>query len=207
MGNKISRRQLLRTGAFLAGGLPLAGSLLGKAQAGPILRPGTTGWTEQYRPGAKGWVEQEIALNAPPELKARLFANENPFGPSDKAKKAITDAMGKSYQYPFMYFEDLYEMIADHEGIKPENILFGAGSSPLLMAAAMYFSKPGGNIISGDPSYEDLPTKATRFNEKWIKVPLTADYKLDLDAMEKAIDGNTGLVYICNPNNPTATVV
>lgn len=219
MSNKISRRQLLRTGALIAGGLPLAGSLLSKIQASPIfpagngttggniLHPGSTGWTEQLRPGSKGWVEQEIALNAPKDLKARLFANENPFGPSDKAKKAITDAMTKSYQYPFMYFSDLYQMIADREGIKPENILFGAGSSPLLMAAAMYFSKPGGNIVSGDPSYEDLPTKATRFNEKWVKVPLTADYKLDLDAMEKAVDGNTGLVYICNPNNPTATVV
>jgi len=204
--SKITRRQLLRTGALLAGGLPLAGSLLGKAQASPIY-PGSTGTLEQCRPGSKGWVEQEIALKAPADLKARLFANENPFGPSDKAKRALTDAMAKSYQYPFMYFKDLYQMIADREGIKPENILFGAGSTPLLMAAAMYFSKPGGNIVSGDPSYEDLPTTATHFNAKWVKVPVTADYKLDLDAMEKAVDGNTGLVYICNPNNPTATVV
>jgi histidinol-phosphate aminotransferase len=208
MGNKISRRQLLRTGALLAGGLPIASSLLGKAQASPIYPAGNgiTG-TNILEPGSRGWVEQEIAMRAPAELKARLFANENPFGPSDKAKKAISEAMLKSYQYPFMYFKDLYQMIADHEGVKPENILFGAGSSPLLMAAAMYFSKPGGNIVTGDPSYEDLPTKASRFNEKWVKVPLTADYKLDLDAMEKAVDGNTGLVYVCNPNNPTATVV
>ena len=203
MGNKISRRQLLRTGALLAGGLPIASGLLGKAQASPIHHSGEG----VIVPGSKGWAEREIALNAPGELKARLFANENPFGPSDKAKKAIMDAMPKSYQYPFMFLQNIYQQIADHEGIKPENILMGAGSSPLLMASAIYFSKPGGNIVTGDPSYEDLPSKAVPFNEKWIKVPLTKEYTLDLDAMEKAVDGNTGLVYICNPNNPTGTVV
>ena len=203
MGTKISRRQLLRQGAFLAGGLPIAGGLLGKAQANPLYIPGHS----VVMPGSRAWGEREIALGAPGELKARLFANENPFGPSEKAKKAITDAMPKSYQYPFMYLQTLYQKIAAHEGVKEENILMSAGSSPLLMAAALVYSKPGGNIISGDPSYEDLPSRAVRYNEKWIKVPLTTAYKLDLDAMEKAIDGNTGLVYICNPNNPTATVL
>jgi len=210
MGNKISRRQLLRTGALLAGGLPIASGLLGKAQASPIYHSeggGIVPATGMAVPGSKDWTEREIALNAPAELKARLFANENPFGPSDKAKKAIMDAMPKSYQYPFMYLQDIYKQIADHEGISPEQILMGAGSSPLLMASAIYFSKPGGNIITGDPSYEDLPSKAARFSEKWIKVPLTKEFTLDLDAMEKAIDGDTGLVYICNPNNPTGTVV
>ena len=203
MSNKIHRRQLLKAGALLAGGLPIVSGLLGKAQASPIYSSGNG----MIVPGPMARTERDIALNAPAELKARLFANENPFGPSDKAKKAIIEAMPKSYQYPFMYLRDIYQKIADHEGIKPDNILMGAGSSPLLMAAAICFSKPGGNIITGDPSYEDLPSKAARFNEKWIKVPLTQDYKLDLDAMEKAIDGNTGLVYICNPNNPTATVL
>ena len=76
-----------------------------------------------------------------------------------------------------------------------------------LLAAAMYYSKDGGNVVTGDPSYDDLPDKAEDFKAKLIKVPLTADYKLDLDAMEKAINTDTKLVYICNPNNPTATVV
>lgn len=164
------------------------------------------GGSETFQ-GAGLLTDREIALRSPRELKARLFANENPFGPSDKAKKAILEALPTSYQYPFMFLDDIYKKIADHEGIQPENILMAAGSSPLLMATALCFSKPGGNIITGDPSYEDLPSKAVRFHEKWVKVPLTADYKLDLDAMEKAIDENTGLVYICNPNNPTATVL
>ena len=203
MSNSISRRNLLKAGALLAGGLPFAASLLDQAQASPV----NTNRVNHLIPQGSLLTEKDIALNAPAELKARLFANENPFGPSDKAKKAILEALPKSYQYPFMFLKDLSGKIADHEGIKEENILMASGSSPLLMAAAICFSKPGGNIITGDPSYEDLPSKAARFSEKWIKVPLTADYKLDLEAMEKSIDGNTGLVYVCNPNNPTATVV
>src|SRR4051812_15514564 len=125
MGNKISRRQLLRTGALIAGGLPMASGLFAKAQASPIYPSGEG----VIVPGSRGWAEREIALNAPADLKARLFANENPFGPSDKAKKAIMDAMPKSYQYPFMFLQNIYQQIAEHEGIRPENILMGAGSS------------------------------------------------------------------------------
>jgi histidinol-phosphate aminotransferase len=200
MSNTISRRQLIRKGALLAGALPFAGSIFNKVSAKPIANPPLINYAE-------AWTEKDIALNAPIVLKARLFANENPFGPSDKAKKAIMDALPTSYQYPFMYMKDLSQKIADHEGISPENIMLASGSSPLLMASALAFSKPNGNIITGDPSYEDLPTKATKMGEKWIKIPLTSEYKLDLDAMEKAVDENTGLVYVCNPNNPTGTVL
>ncbi|HEY4109322.1 histidinol-phosphate transaminase [Puia sp.] len=203
MGNSISRRTLLKRGALLAGGLPFAASLLDKVQASPaIIKPG-----DVSIPYTEAWTEKQIALASPVPLKARLFANENPFGPSDKAKKALMEALPTAYQYPFRSMSDLTDKIVQFEGIKQDNLMMAAGSSPLLMAAALCTSKPGGNVITGDPSYEDLPTRATRMGEKWVKVPLTAEYKLDLVAMEKAIDPNTGLVYICNPNNPTATVV
>jgi len=100
------------------------------------------------------------------------------------------------------------QTIATNEGLTPDNLIMGAGSSEILLAAAILFTqKTGGNIITGDPTYEDLPSKAKDFGAQWIKVPLTSEYKLDLDAMEKAINSNTSLVYICNPNNPTATVL
>lgn len=152
-------------------------------------------------------ADQAFALNAPPELKARLFANENPFGPGDKAKKAVADALSGSYMYPFMTVRELQKKICDTEGVRETQMMMAAGSSPVLLAAAMYFARNGGNVISGDPSYDDLPDKAKQFNATLVKVPLTPDYKLDLDAMEKKIDGNTSLIYICNPNNPTATVL
>lgn len=194
MTASLNRRTWIKRSAMLAGGTALLPSLWNELSASPV-----HAGKSRFIPDA------EWARWAPPGLKARLFANENPFGPSEKAKKAIVDAMDISYQYAFRLEEELRKKIADQEGLKEEGMQLGAGSSCLLYAAAVYYSKGGGNIISGDPSYDDLPDTAEEFGAKWVKVPLTADYKLDLDAMEKAVDGSTRLVYICNPNNPTGT--
>jgi histidinol-phosphate aminotransferase len=153
-------------------------------------------------------TDEAVNLASPPQLRAKLNSNENPFGPSEKAKKAVMEALDNSYQYGHAYIRELVGKIAAYEGVQPENIMMGAGSSPLLLAAAMHYAQTGkGHIISGDPTYASLPRDAENFNATWVKVPLTADYKLDLDAMEKKIDSNTSLMYICNPNNPTGTVV
>ena len=199
MANSINRRNWIKSSALLAGGLALASGTINKLAAMPLVK--------KMGFAAKPVTDQTVIMEAPPALKARLFANENPFGPSDAAKKAIQDSLGTSYQYAFMQMSALTGKIAAYEGIQQSNIMMDAGSSALLLAAAMHYSKGGKNIITGDPSYDDLPTHAKLHGGQWIKVPLTKDYKLDLDAMEAKIDDNTGLVYICNPNNPTATVV
>src|ERR1700734_3365320 len=141
MGNSISRRSLIKRGALLAGGLPFAASLLDKVQASPLIHH--SGYTPSF---PEVWRENEMIVDAPVVLKARLNANENPFGPSDKAKKAIEEALPLAYQYPFRSMGDLTQKIADFEKVKQENILMASGSSPLLMAAALYYGKPGGNI-------------------------------------------------------------
>lgn len=199
MSNTMNRRKLFKTGLLMAGGLSVAPTLLNKLVAAPV---NTCSAPYEFL------TDKDAFFKTPVEIKARLFANENPFGPSAKAKQAIGEALAQSYQYPFMFARELSQKIADFEGMKQENLLMAAGSSPLLLAAALAFSqKPGSNIVTGDPTYEDLPHKATLLKTQWKKIPLTADFKLDLDAMEKAVDGNTSMVYICNPNNPTATVL
>src|SRR6202012_1567626 len=65
----------------------------------------------------------------------------------------------------------------------------------------------GKNVISGDLSYDDLPSAARKYGATWVQVPLTTDFKLDLDAIEAKVDANTTLIYLCNPNNPTATLL
>ncbi|MEO3403454.1 histidinol-phosphate transaminase [Mucilaginibacter sp. CAU 1740] len=198
MSSTINRRNWLKSSAFMAGGLAFFSGTIGKLAAMPA---------RVFKPSSRAITDKEAITTAGFEMKARLLANENPFGPSAAAKKAIQDAIDKSYQYPFMTMGTLYNKIAQYEGINYNNILMESGSSPLLLAAAIHYSKGGKSIITGDPSYDDLPSHAEHLDGKWIKVPLTADYKLDLDAMEAKIDSNTGLVYICNPNNPTATVL
>jgi len=197
MANSINRRNWIRSSALMAGGLAFLSSTVNKLAAMPVVR----------NMGFNSATDETAIMDAAPVMKARLLANENPFGPSPAAKKAIIDSLDTSYQYAFSSISQLSDKIATYEGIKKANVLLASGSSPLLLAAAMHYSKGGKNIITADPSYDDLPTQATRFEGKWVKVPLTADFKLDLDAMEAKVDENTGLVYICNPNNPTATIV
>ncbi|HEY8916994.1 MAG TPA: histidinol-phosphate transaminase [Chitinophaga sp.] len=195
----MNRRHWLKTSALFTGSLPfLTGTLNGVAAvAAPAVKHASPGQL----------TDAEFARRIPVEIKARLFANENPFGPSDKAKQAIIDSLASSYQYPFMHLTELEDKITSYEGVGKDMILLSAGSSPLLMATALYCCKDGGNVVTGDPTYDDLPKSAEKIGAQWVKVPLTAEYKLDLDAMEKAVNANTKLVYVCNPNNPTATAV
>lgn len=199
MSTPLKRRDLLKRGALLTGGLALInGSFLNKVYA--------KSYTEKPVEGPAFYSsDMEAIETTPPAIKARLLANENPFGPSSNAKKAIAEAIELSYQYPRESRAALEEKIMTYEGLKPGQLLMAAGSSPLLLAGALYYGK--GTIVSATPTYEDLLRHAEQLGTKVVRVPLTADYKYDLDAMEKAIDSTTSLVYICNPNNPTATVV
>ncbi len=199
MANSFNRRNWIKTSALMAGSVTFLSGAIEKLSAMPV--------KVKANLFANHVTDEEVILSAPTVIKARLSANENPFGPSPAAKKAISDAVDMSYQYPFMKSAELTGKIAAYEGITANNIMLESGSSPLLQAAALHFGKNGAEIITGDPSYADLPARAAAMGSKIVKVPLTSDYKLDLDAMEAQIGPNTGLMYICNPNNPTATVV
>jgi histidinol-phosphate aminotransferase len=199
MSNVLDRRNWIRSSALMAGGLVFLTANASKLAAAPLI--------SKLNRGEEVLTEDMFLSGAPIDLKARLNANENPFGPSPAAKKAIMEAVDGSFRYAMKSSADLAAKIIKYEGVTQGNIMMAAGSTPLLMAAAMHYSEGGKSIITGDPSYDDLPSRAIKFGAKWVKVPLTADHKLDLDAMEAKVDSDTGLVYICNPNNPTATVV
>lgn len=198
MSTTMNRRNWIKASATLTGAFAIAPGIASSFSPSPI-RAIQMSATSKYTEAA---IAREF-----PTLKARLFANENPFGPSPKAKQAMIEAMANSYQYPFLMFSQLTEKITAYEGIKEDQLAVSPGSTTLLHAAAIHFSKQGGTIISGDPSYDDLPSAAEKLSGKWAKIPLMKDYTLDLDAMEKAITPKTSLVYICNPNNPTGTVL
>ncbi len=201
MSNSLNRRNWIKSSAMMAGGLAFLSTAANKLAAAPVIRKLNSSSGDEFL------SEAQIAAQTPVGLKARLNANENPFGPSPAAKKAIQDTIDESFRYPFANTFVLLGKIAAHEGVSQGNILMDAGSTPILEAAGMFYGKNGAEIITGETSYDDLPSHAQRLGSKWVKVPMTADYKLDLDAMEAKVGPNTGLVYICNPNNPTATVV
>lgn len=191
----MNRRSWLKKSSLLAGAAAFTPAMFNNVAAAPI----------QRLPFRKMPSELQFDPEIPLVLKARLFANENPFGPSTKAKQAITESLNNCCRYSIREINAFTEKIAAHEGLNKDSVMLSAGSSGILMGAAAYYSIGGGSVVTALPSYEDLPEHVETFGGKCIRVPVTADYKLDLDAMEKAIDASTKLVYICNPNNPTAT--
>ncbi len=158
----MDRRSWLKTGALFTGSLALLPGLgVMAAKAAPFNVPAGPLSLSALR------ADAGIAHAAPPELKARLFFNENPFGPSEKARQAIQDAIAKSYQYPFMEIRTLQGKIAAYEGIAPEQVLLSAGSSPLLLAAAIqYCGQPAASVISGATTYDALPGYAEKLGAK-----------------------------------------
>ena len=140
------------------------------------------------------------------ELLAKLNANENPYGPSPKAIEAFKNAAPMGNRYAWKELFDLMEKIAVEEKVTAKNIMMGPGSSDLLEKTAMVLFADGGNIVSADPSYMSLIKVAEATGATWKPVPLKEDWSHDLAAMEAAIDADTKLVYICNPNNPTGSM-
>ncbi|MBT1708029.1 histidinol-phosphate aminotransferase family protein [Fulvivirgaceae bacterium PWU5] len=196
----ISRRAWLKRSTVTAGavltGMTLSESLLAKPAFGMAPFKGNYHLLEQYH-------------IAPPDmenLKARLLANENPWGPSKKAVAAIGLAAAKGNRYVYSSCLKMIEILAEKEGVAKENILLAPGSTDVLEKVAFALCRNGGNVISADPSYMSLVNTATSIGATWKNIPLRADYAHDLTSMAGAVDAQTKLVYICNPNNPTGTL-
>lgn len=195
----LNRRSWLKQSAFAASGVMTGISLVSEASAKPAF-----GMKPAY---ASGLVENyHIALQDRENMKARLLANENPWGPSKKAITAIAESASKGNRYVYGSTKKMVQMLAEKEGVGQENILMAAGSTDILEKTAFALCLKGGNVVSADPSYLSLVKTATSIGATWKNIPLTPDYAHDLDAMDKAIDGDTKLVYICNPNNPTGSL-
>lgn len=156
--------------------------------------------------------EVPAGFNVPNVLKARLSANENPYGPSPKALKTITEAAPDGYLYAMEYAKKFRKQVADEEGVPEEYVLLGAGSGELLTAAALwaaYRPNAGRTIVAPDPTFDALPRTAVKHGLTMDKVPLVAadGYDINLNKLAERVNAQTGMVYLCNPNNPTAIIV
>lgn len=136
----------------------------------------------------------------------RLRSNENPYGPSELARKAMSDRIHDSNRYNWELYDELIGRIAEKHALTDQHIVLGAGSSEILNLAALYCSKRTGNLIIAATTFDYWTITAENAGLSKIAIPLTADKKHDLAAMLNAIDADTRLVYICNPNNPTGTI-
>lgn len=203
MNQKIDRRNLLKSGLMALGGIAVAPHLTaGAFENTPLsLDP-------ENRIYRSPMVREHFLPNdfKAPKIVAKLSANENPYGPPMSAQKAVAESVKNGNRYAWKEMYDLVDKIAKKEGVTADYIMMGPGSSDLLEKVALVTFMKGGNIVSADPCYMSLVSVAKSVGATWKPVPCTADWSHDLKAMEAAIDKDTKLVYICNPNNPTGAI-
>jgi histidinol-phosphate aminotransferase len=135
----------------------------------------------------------------------RIDSNENPNGPGQRALATIRASLGQSNRYPVQSEDDLVDAICKVHGVQPENVILGCGSGELLRAAVRAFTRPDRALVSPAPTFEAPATFAKFINVPVVAPPVDARLQLDLNAMADGAKG-AGLVYFCNPNNPTSTV-
>jgi histidinol-phosphate aminotransferase len=159
---------------------------------------------------AQGGTAQFRGSDAEYDSFAKLASNENNWGPPEQVMKAMNGAWkyANRYGYPD---GNIVQAIADHHGVKPENVLLTPGSGEVLEIVGEAFLM--GNtkkVVGADPTYATVFQHATNIKAEGIKVPLLKDYRQDIPTMISEANKNAasvGLFYLCNPNNPTGAVV
>ncbi|MBO0719661.1 MAG: pyridoxal phosphate-dependent aminotransferase, partial [Blastocatellia bacterium] len=142
----------------------------------------------------------------PPDA-VKINANENPLGPCSEAAEAIAKVIAKGGRYMYEETDTLAQTLADLEGLDPEYIMPFAGSSDPLHRAVLAYTGKDRSFVIANPGYEAGEKAAKFMGAKVIRVPLTQTHAHDAKAMVKAAqDNKAGLMYICNPNNPTGTI-
>src|SRR5437870_2514467 len=140
---------------------------------------------------------------------AHLSSNENCWGPPESVMKAMNSSWkyANRYGYPDA---NIVQYITQHHGVKPENILLTAGSGEILDVVGTAFLLGGKKVLGVEPTYSSVYQHATSIKTSAIKLPLGKDYRQNIPAMIKAANDHAaeiGLVYLCNPNNPTGLIV
>lgn len=157
-------------------------------------------------------TEAALAQNAllrgklPPDT-VFLNANENPEGPPPSAIEAMREVLTSSGRYHYQEFGGIYAAVARSEGFEPDQVLVGAGSTEILHCAVDVFTSPTRPLIYVEPTYETPGAIVRALGRRAIAVPQTAAYAADVKRMAaEAEKAGGGLIYICNPNNPTSAI-
>jgi histidinol-phosphate aminotransferase len=176
------------------------------AAAAPILTEAHFAWAAAVDAPPKGMALHGQGREAPPPGAVLINANENPLGPSKAACEAIARIAPMGGRYDLLgETRALAATFAEQNGLKPENVAVYAGSSEPLHYTVLAFTSPERGLVTADPSYEAPVAAAGTSRAKVSKVALTQDYAHDVRAMVAA-DPTAGVIYICNPNNPTGTL-
>lgn len=136
----------------------------------------------------------------------KMASNENPLGPSPLAMEAIAKVLPQIHRYPDANCFELKKGLADFYKVSTDSIIIGNGSDELLKLLAETFICPGDQVIIAQPTFSEYEFVSLVMGAECIKIPLK-DYRLDREAIIKAITPKTKIIFVCNPNNPTATML
>jgi len=150
-------------------------------------------------------VRPEEADSEPGNGLILLDQNENAYGPSPRVRARLLEALAGASRYPSSH-ETLCARIAAMHRVKPECVLLGAGSTEIIRVLVAGLMRPGEVVITADPTFQAIGECALASGGKVVTVPLDHEFSHDLKAMLSHVDSSTALVYICNPNNPTASI-
>jgi histidinol-phosphate aminotransferase len=162
--------------------------------------------------GLAGLPEIALAQRALPMQNwsrdtAWLNANENPDGPPLAAIEAMRRTAPDTWRYHFPEFREFNAALASSERLSPDQIVVGAGSTEVLNLATMLFTSPTRPLIAADPTFEAPGDTAAALGHPCVRIPLTATYAADVKRMAaEAERAGGGLIYLCNPNNPTSSM-
>ena len=187
MSTPLNRRHFLAAGAATV--LPITA---GRAATQTLTQPVT-----QSNAPASGAAAEKLV---------RLSANENPYGPGPAARAAIASATNEACRYDSGDMQRLIAAVAAKEQVDKDRIVLGCGSGELLNMLAFTYCERG-QLVCAWPTFGQITAFAEKLGCEIRRIPLNADLQHDLSALSAAITANTSLVYICNPNNPSSTVV
>jgi histidinol-phosphate aminotransferase len=134
-----------------------------------------------------------------------IDANENPLGPCEAARKAVVDIVPNGGRYAPPLYADLIKLFAHQMDVPTDHVALYDGSSSPLSFTVLAYTSPTRSLVTADPTYEAAGESAKAIGAPIHAVPLAKDYSHDVKAM-LAADKNPGVIYICNPNNPTGTI-
>ena len=137
----------------------------------------------------------------------RLSSNENPYGPSKKVQDRIVNSFQHGRRYPYAYSDELAVILAKKHGVSPESIVITGGSTEGLKAAGLTYAHHGGEIIACQPTFLAMMTYAKQWDAEINWVPVDENKGYDLQEIEKRVSAKTKMIFLCNPNNPTGTLL
>ena len=135
-----------------------------------------------------------------------INANENPLGPCKEAREAVARMIPYGGRYRYSEGDRVQQLLSEQEGVKNSYVRVFAGSSGPLHQAVLAFTSPNNPFVTGDPGYEAGERAARSIGARVVAVPLMKDNHYAHDVKRMAAVENAGLIYICNPNNPTGTL-